>query len=173
MGDEACYFWSKREYWSENDILNIYFGGLENLTNIDAKEVKNVRIKINHAVAAGEITIRPGDTPFKRDDFLKWAKNHLPNFPFQSDNFEPVIKKHHPGSKTEETQLRVIGALAILLAEKSNKLKVANKPNQSQIVSAALETLDHLQEHDLNRSGLKPARFRAFVKQGVGQLFNS
>lgn len=172
MEGEAYAHWAKKEYWTVMDVLNIHFGGVDNLTEMDQDKFDCIKDKVNVAIASGELksTSVKDDLCCKRDDWVKWAHQNLPHFPFEPSDFEPVHKKKRPGTDREETLLRMIGVLAMLLAEKSKVYKKGDVPNQSQIAIAASNMLDHLQREKLKTEGLKQANFRDAISQGLKLL---
>lgn len=64
--------------------------------------------------------------------------------------------------------LRHIGALALLLAEKSGTFRVGSKPNALQIAEAVGELMDETQ--DMNRRGLGSSYIRASISEGLRLL---
>lgn len=61
-----------------------------------------------------------------------------------------------------------IAALALVLAEKSNKYKNGDKPNAKQIAEAVAVTLDAMPE--ANKHGVSSASLRASIKAGIEML---
>lgn len=138
--------WSKKTHWNIKDIFNIYCRGLENIDPSEIESVEEVREAINQAIASGHLKASSNtDGPyFNRDDIIRWASQNLPNFPFSLEDFEPVVKAKRPGTDREDTQLRMIGVLAMLLAQKHGGYKIAERPNQKAIAEACSKLLDHL-----------------------------
>jgi predicted trehalose synthase len=64
--------------------------------------------------------------------------------------------------------LRLIGALALLLAEKSNRYQRGKNPNASQIAEAVGETLDLLP--DTKTRGLGSSNIRECIRAGINLL---
>lgn len=169
---QAHEYWSQKNYWSVEDVLNIHWGGLENASPVDYDEIQKMRNDINQAVANGQLktTQTPDGSLFKRDDIVKWASQNLEEFPFILEDFETVKKRKHPGSSREDTQLRIIGALALLLSKQTHAYTIGDRPNKHAIAKAVGEHLDHLQAENPNLKGLKISNLRNFISQGIELL---
>ncbi|MGH1457213.1 MAG: hypothetical protein ACRBDI_10565 [Alphaproteobacteria bacterium] len=179
-------YWAEKDYWSDRDLLNICWGGLENLTQCDDDEFSRMKNTIKQAVVSGELKEEKsiaGEIFFKRDNAVKWASQNLKHFPFEPEDFSPVQKKNHPGTNKEETLLRMIGALAILISEKNAiKYKSGNKPNFSQIAEDTYNKVRELNHEAIKQEekkevkehfkikGLKSSNLRAIISQGFKLL---
>lgn len=176
MEGEPHKYWATKDFWSDRDLLYLCWGGLEHLTECDTDEFNRMRNKINQAVVSGELkeekTIA-GDVFFKRDTAVKWANENLKHFPFEPEDFFPVPpKKKRPGTDREETQLRMIGALALLLAEECDDYKKGSGiPNNNKITNAVLALFEHLQEQSPELKGLGKSSFHSAIGQGLKLLF--
>ncbi|CAE6855150.1 hypothetical protein R75461_07668 [Paraburkholderia nemoris] len=71
-------------------------------------------------------------------------------------------------AKARATLQKQVAALALLLAEKSNRYKKGDTPNASQIAEGVRDILDRLP--DANRHGLSPSNLRANIAAGMELL---
>lgn len=164
--------WSKKDCWSLDEVLNICWGGLEHISPDEQDEVKDMERDILRAIAAKQLkpSFVAEEVFFKRDDIVKWGCENLKYFPFDIDDFPPAIAEKHPGRNREDTQLRMIGALALLLMESRGKYKKGDLPNQSQISLSVQELLEHLQSESPNIQGLGKSNIREAIKRGLELL---
>ena len=164
--------WANERQWSLTEVLNICWGGLKNLTSDELEHVENMKKLILSAIAEGDVQAKSvgSEVFFNRNDIVKWGSQNLKGFPFEPTDFEKIKIANRPGSNREDTQLKMIGALTLLLMESKGKYKKGSLPNQSQISDAASSLLEHLQEHNPNVAGLKSSNFRATIKSGLELL---
>ena len=93
---------------------------------------------------------------------IDWLREELE----KKKSEQTYVDDAHPGER--EKLLRHIGALALLLAEKSGTFRVGNKPNALQIAEAVGALMDETQ--DMNRRGLGSSYIRASISEGLRLL---
>lgn len=170
---KAYKYWKAKEYWSIEDVLNICWGGLEHTSPVDYDEIEDMKSRITQAISSGALKANTdsGKPMFKRDEIVKWSAENLNNFPFKAGELPKVKVKKYSGRNHEDTQLRMIGALALLLAQKHNKYKKGDKPNQSQIAKGVAELFEHLQSENPNLSGMGQSNLRNSISEGLKKIF--
>jgi len=101
-------------------------------------------------------------------DFAAWAETQGWQLPEEFPHEIPTGKET-PFSDTErERLLKQIAALSLLLAEKSNRYKLGDKPNKNQIAEAIQEIVDAIP--DVNGRGTKKSNIRESIRVGLQLL---
>ncbi|WP_449412593.1 hypothetical protein [Pandoraea soli] len=99
--------------------------------------------------------------------WLPWAVEH--NLIESKDSFAELPTADEPiGDRERGTLQKQIAALALVLAEKSNRYKRGQKPNVKQIADAIEDLLEALP--DSNKNGLSSANIRANITAGIDLL---
>lgn len=89
--------------------------------------------------------------------------------PEEAASFKIAVDVSDPMSPSERSRLlRLIGAMAVLLAQKANKYTSGGHPNASQIADAVGELLDALP--DANSLGLGNTNVRTTISSGIELL---
>ena len=164
-------YWGNKDYWTVEDVLNLLTGGLEHTDESDHEWLDGVREKLLQAVASSKVTSKMfnGRTVMKRDSLVLWASKNLKDFPFEPSDFGRV-KSGRDKTKTESTQLRVIGLLAKALAEASSSNKLNDRPNVKMIATKCIAELQKLDSEGVDPTGLKESNIREIISLGLKNL---
>ena len=133
-------------------------------------------------VTSGDLSDALQNICIRKNDFRAWLEKTgqaLPKFWFSDeergivalpkDSRQQADNESLSLGDTERASLqKQIGALALVLAEKSAKYKNGDKPNASQIAEVVSITLDAMP--DVNKRGVSSANLRASIKAGIGLL---
>lgn len=82
------------------------------------------------------------------------------------------------GGKKQDTLLKKIGVLALVIAHLSKKYQIGENPNASSIAECVKDTLDHLESNNeqqkpqiqINKHGLSTSSIRTSIKEGLELL---
>lgn len=108
---------------------------------------------------------------FPTKDEITIARADLEAFENACMQPKPTAPRAESGKENESERTRLlkqVGALALLLAEKSNKYKNGTKPNGHQIAEATLEILEAIP--DVSKRGVGKSNLRASIAEGLELL---
>ena len=164
-------YWGNKNYWTVTDVLNLLTGGLEHTDESDYDWLNKVKEKILQAVANNTITSKEvnGQTLMKRDSLVLWASKNLKDFPFEPSDFGRV-KSGRDKTKTESTQLRVIGLLAKAMATASPSNRLNDRPNVKMIARKCIAELQQLDKKGVDPTGLRDSNIREIISLGLKRL---
>jgi hypothetical protein len=116
---------------------------------------------------------------FRPKEVVEWANKKralYPAFPFTLDDLklleEEQAGKEADTGKTDEAPstglYKIVGAMALALAERVNTYKLGERPNASQIADAVSKILDALPKSD--RRGASKTNIREAISKGLAEL---
>lgn len=117
------------------------------------------------------------DSLIRLDQFCDWAMSigwslppeMLPKRPALSSKEVPVTTTHKPlGETREQTLLKQVALLALVIAEHGKKYKLGSKPNKRQIADVAITVLKALP--DAPAQGLASSSLRRSINDGLDLL---
>jgi hypothetical protein len=173
--------WANKDLWSESEFQALCCGLEPDTGRRDTPELNEAIEAIRRAAYVKVIpSIDPsdmtdGDKLYYRARFfvpchvIAWANKHFPEFPFNPEDFSDLaIGKPDLGERERETLLKMIGALAMLVANKGGKYKKKDDPNALQIsedVTSLFEETDKFDKH-----GLSSRNLREKISEGINFL---
>ena len=168
-----------KEYWTAQDVVEILAGGPDNIGETDFDWIDDVKERLAGAVSGKDITGSHnvnGHTLMKRDELVKWARENIEHFPFEPSDFPKVTKSKYP-AKAENTQLKLIGLMAMAMAESEDPGKKEKdepkacykngNPNVDGIARICVKQLQPLEAEAIDSTGLKKSNIREMITAGI------
>lgn len=173
--------WANKDLWNESEFQALCCGLEPDAGRRDTPEL-NVAIEaIRRAAYVKAIPsldppdMTDGDKLYYRARFfvpcqvVAWANKHFPEFPFSHEDIPQVqLNDIGLGQKERDVLLRMIGALALLLAKKFQKYESGKKPNALQIAKDVCILAEETE--DVNRYGIQKSNLREKISIGVNLL---
>ena len=175
--------WLRKALWSEKELQAFCCGLAPDKSRASTAELNEVAEDINRAVLASQLTAIQNSATvggaqklygvgsyFKPSQAIAWAAPLYPKFPFNVTDLALSDEENDVGGeRKEETLLRTIGAMALVLAaQKSAYKKGDDNPNAKQIAVAVIEMIDAM--NDINSRGLGSANIRNAIAEGIKLL---
>ncbi len=175
--------WANKDLWSESEFQALCCGLEPDVGRRDTPELNEAIEAIRRAAYVKVIpSVEPadmtdGDKLYYRARFFVpcqvfvWANKHFPQFPFRPEDIpNSVPDKPEIGERERDTLLKMIGALALLIANKGGKYKKGDNINLNSIqvaddVISLFEGVDKIDKRGLSLSNL-----RNRMSEGLGLL---
>lgn len=173
--------WANKDLWSEAEFQALCCDLEPNAGRPNTPELNEAIEAIRRAAYVKVIPfVEPadmtdGDKLYYRARFflpsqvVVWANKHFPQFPFKPEDIpNPDTDKPDMGERERDTLLKMIGVLALLIANKGGKYKKGNNINSIQIAEDVVSLFEG--EDKLNNRGLSITNLRNRMSEGVELL---
>ncbi len=173
--------WANKDLWSESEFQALCCGLEPDVGRRDTPELNEAIEAIRRAAYVKVIpSIEPpdmtdGDKLYYRARFfvpcqvVAWANKRFPKFPFTlADIPNSVPDKPEIGGRERDTLLKMIGALALLIANKGGRYKNGDNINSLKIAEDIVPLFKDLDKFD-NR-GLSVTNLRNRMSKGLELL---